>query len=73
LTIVATLANADGTTVSLDRSHVSGREYSAAAGKVYRVALPQALAPGTYRIVVETALGRTTVARELAISVLSQR
>jgi hypothetical protein len=71
LTITVTLAHADGTTVSLDRSQASGREYAATAGKIYRVALPQALAAGTYRIVVETALGRTRVARELGFSVVS--
>ena len=72
LTITATLVRADGTTLPLDRTQAAGRDFASAAGKVYRVALPRALAAGNYRVMVESTLGRTTVARELAFSVLSQ-
>jgi hypothetical protein len=72
LTITATLVRADGTTLPLDRTQAAGRDYASGAGKVYRVALPQALIAGSYRVIVESTLGRTTVARELAFSVLSQ-
>ncbi len=72
LTITAMLVRADGTTLPLDRTQAAGREYASAGGKVYRVALPRALPTGNYRVTVECTLGRTTVARELALSVLSQ-
>lgn len=72
LTITATLVRADGTTLPLDRTQAAGRDYASGAGKVYRVALPQALIAGSYRVIVESTLGRTTVARELAFSVLSR-
>jgi VWFA-related protein len=70
LTITATLVRADGTILPLDRTQAAGREYASAAGKVYRVALPQALGAGTHRVLVESTLGRTTVAREVEFSVL---
>ncbi len=70
LTITATLVRADGTTLPLDRTQAAGRDYASAGGKVYRVAIPQALTAGSYRIIVESTLGRTTVAREIAFSVL---
>ena len=72
LTITATLVRADGTKVPLDRTQAAARDYASAAGKVYRVELPQALTPGSYRVIVESTLGRTTVAREIAFSVLSR-
>jgi Ca-activated chloride channel family protein len=71
LSITATLVRADGTRVPLDRMQAAGRDYAGAAGKVYQVALPAALTAGNYRVTVESTLGRTTVARELAFSVLS--
>jgi len=61
LTIVATLVRPDGTAVELDRTGVPGRDYASGAGKVYRVALPQPLDVGKYRVIVESTLGRTTV------------
>ena len=60
-TITATLVRADGTTLPLDSIQAAGRDYASAAGKVYRVALPQALTAGSYRVIVESTLGRTTV------------
>jgi hypothetical protein len=54
----------------LDRTQAAGRDYANTAGKVYRVAFPRALSAGSYRLIVESALGRTTVARELAFSVV---
>jgi VWFA-related protein len=71
LTITTTLAHADGTTLQLDRTQAPGRDYASAGGKVHRVALPPTLTAGSYRIIVESRLGRTTVARELAFSVPS--
>ena len=70
LTITATLVRPDGTTLSLDRTEAAGRDYASAAGKVYRVPLPQELTAGSYRVIVASTLGRTTVAREVAFSVL---
>ena len=70
LTITATLVRADGTTLLLDRTQAVGRDYARAAGKVYRVGIPQTLSAASYRIIVESTMGRTTVARELAFSVL---
>ena len=72
LTITATLVRADGTTQPLDSIQAAARDYASAAGKVYRVALPQALTAGSYRVIVESTLGRTTVPRETAFSVLSR-
>ena len=72
LTITATLVRADGTTLSLDRTEAAGRDYASAAGKVYRVPLPEELTAGSYRVIVAITLGRTTVAREVAFSVLSR-
>ena len=69
LSITATLVRADGTTLPLDQVRAAGREYAAAGGKVHRVALPPALARGSYRVVMEATLGRTTIVRELGFSV----
>jgi len=73
LTITATLVHADKTTVPLDRTQATARDYATGAGKVYRVALPTSLSAGSYRLIVESTLGRTAVTRELQFSVLSQR
>jgi len=70
LTITATLVGRDGTRSTLDRTAGSGRDYAGTAGKVYRVALPPGLTAGNYRVMVESVLGRTTVTREVAFSVL---
>jgi VWFA-related protein len=72
LTIVAALVAPDGTRLTLDRTQTSGRDYATAGGKVYQVALPPSLAPGSYRVVVESTLGTTSVAREVAFSVPSR-
>ena len=71
LTIAATLVPADGQTVTLDRTTASGRDYAGAGGKIYRVNLPQTLSVGRYRIIIETTIGRTMVARELSFSVMA--
>jgi len=73
LTITATLVHADQRTVLLDRTQAVAREYAAGAGKVYRVALPTSLSAGSYRLIVESTLGRTVVTRELKFSVLPER
>ena len=70
LTIVTTIVSGDGTTVTLDRTEAPGRDYTGAGGKVYRVALPTDLAAGTYRLVVDSKLGRTSTTRELTFVVL---
>jgi VWFA-related protein len=70
LTISSTLVRSDGTSLPLDRVQAAGRDYASAAGKVYRLTLPPGLAAGRYRLIVESALGRTTVTREVAFSVL---
>jgi VWFA-related protein len=72
LTITTTLVRPDGTALALDRTEAAGREYAGASGKVYRVALPDALPSGRYRVVVETTLGRTAVSREVAFTVLAR-
>jgi hypothetical protein len=69
LTITATLVRTDGQSLTLDRTTAPGRGYAGAAGKVYRVNVPDTLDPGRYRIVIETTTGRTAVAREIAFSV----
>jgi hypothetical protein len=73
LTITATLVPADGTMQPLDRTQATGRDYGSGAGKVYRVPLPRALAPGQYRVRVEAALGSAILARELTFSVLPDK
>jgi hypothetical protein len=70
LTITATLVRPDGTTLLLDRTQAVGRDYARAAGNVYRVGIPQTLTAASYRIIVESTLGSTTLAREIAFSVL---
>jgi hypothetical protein len=71
LAIAATLVRPDGTTLQLDRaSHVT-RDYTGTAGKVYRVSIPPRLADGSYRLIVETTLGRAHVTRELTFRVTS--
>ena len=63
LTITATLVRADGQTHTLDRTTAPGRDYSGAAGRIYRVNVPDTLVPGRHRIVIETTIGRSSVAR----------
>jgi hypothetical protein len=69
LTIVATLTGPDGATQPLDRTAATARDYAGAGGKVHKVPLPPTLGAGRYRLTVETALGTTTVVRELALTV----
>ena len=61
-----------GRPATLDRRPANARAYAGEAGKVYQIALPPSLTAGRYRIVVEVALGRTTVAREITFSVLAR-
>ena len=70
MTITATLYGPDGRTATLDRRAGDARAYAGIAGKVYQIALPPSLTAGRYRLVVESALGRTTVAREITFFVL---
>jgi VWFA-related protein len=72
LTIVASLVRSDGSRLIIDRTASPARSYASAGGKVYRVAIPLALPAGTYRVLVETTLNRTTIVRELPFVVLPQ-
>ena len=73
VTIVAMLTAPDGTTQQLDRIVGIGRDYASAGGKVHTVLLPPTLGAGRHRLVVESTLGRTTVVRELTLTVLPPR
>jgi hypothetical protein len=70
LTITATLVRASGATLTLDRTSAAGRDYSGPAGKVYRVNLPDGLAAGRYRLIVEATLNRTEVVRDIEFRLL---
>lgn len=70
LAITATLKSGDGSTRLLDWTRGSTSDYARAGGRVYRVALPRTLNAGSYRIVVQSTLGRSAVTRELAFSVV---
>ena len=72
IAITATLVRPDGSHVSLDRTHTAAVEYAARSGRVYRVAIPKALPPGAYRIVVDTSLGTNQISREVAFRVTSR-
>ena len=72
LAIISTLARPDGTTVQLGRATASAAEYARRSGKVYRVALPKPLAPGAYRLVIDTSLGSNQISREVAFRVSSR-
>ena len=73
LTITATLVRADGQTHTLDRTTAPGRDYSGAAGRIYRVNVPDTLVPGRHRIVIETTIGRSSVAREIGFTVVAAK
>jgi hypothetical protein len=73
LTIVATLTEQDGTTHQLDRTAGVGRDFAGPGGPVHRVPLTATLAAGSHRLAVATTLGRNTVVRELALTVLPSR
>jgi hypothetical protein len=70
MTIVASLVRSDGDRFIIDRVTSPARTYARAGGEVYRVAIPQALAPGAYSVRVETTLNGRTVLRELPFVVL---
>jgi VWFA-related protein len=71
LAIISSLARPDGTTVQLDRTNAAAAEYARPVGKVYRVAIPRPLAPGAYRLVVDTSFGSSRISREVAFRVTS--
>ena len=73
LTINATLVRASGATLTLDRVTAAGRDYSAPAGKVYRISLPAALDAGRYRLIVEVTMDRAQIARDIEFSILEPR
>jgi hypothetical protein len=70
MTIVATLTAPDGTTHPLDRTVGVGRDYASRGGRVHKVLLPPTLGAGRHQLVVESTLGRTTIVRELTLTVL---
>jgi hypothetical protein len=70
MTIVTSLVRSDGDRFIIDRVTSPARTYASAGGEVYRVAIPQALAPGAYSVRVETTLSGRTVLRELPFIVL---
>ena len=70
MTIVATLTAPDGTTQPLDRTVGVGRDYASRGARVHKVLLPPTLGAGRYQLVVESTLGRTTIVRELTVTVL---
>jgi hypothetical protein len=70
MTIVTSLVRSDGDRFIIDRVTSPARTYASAGGKVYRVAIPQALAPGAYSVRVETTLNGRTILRELPFVVL---
>jgi hypothetical protein len=72
MTISATLARADGSTVQLAHANVVAAEYAKSSGKVYRVGIPPGLAAGAYRLVVDTTLGRAQISREVAFRIAAQ-
>jgi VWFA-related protein len=72
LTLSATLTRPDGTTVQLDRVDADAAGYAKRSGKVYRVRIPQPLAPGAYRLVVDATLSRTQISREVAFRIASR-
>jgi VWFA-related protein len=73
LAIVATLTAPDGTTHPLDRKVGVGQDFATRGGGVHKVVLPPTLPPGRHQLVLETTLGRTTVVRELTLTVLPPR
>jgi VWFA-related protein len=70
MTIVTSLVRSDGDRFIIDRVTSPARTYARAGGEVYRVAIPQALAPGAYSVRVETTLNGRTILRELPFIVL---
>ena len=65
IALTATLSRPNGTNIQLDRANVaSAAEYATQSGKVYRVSVPQPLAPGAYRLaIMSRSLGRRSAAR----------
>ena len=70
-TITARLARDTGAPQSLDSRTPDVQPFTAAGGSIYTVTLPANLQAGTYRLVVEMALGREKTRREVVFSVVS--
>jgi hypothetical protein len=68
--ITATLRSAYDTIIQLPTMEREASAFAGPAGDIYRVDLPRDLAPGSYRLTVEAARGRTRVTRELAFRVI---
>jgi hypothetical protein len=64
--VTATLVPANGgAPVQLEKASLPAPQYEQVAGQVYRVAIPQNLAPGAYRLAVEAVMGQKRAAREV--------
>ena len=70
LTIAAKLTRDGAAPQSLDAPAPDVKPFTAAGGSVYTVALPANLGVGTYRLVVEAALGREKATREVRFKVV---
>ena len=70
LTIDATLTRDGAAPQSLEAPAPDVKPFAAAGGSVYTVALPANLGVGTYRLVVEAALGREKATREVRFRVV---
>jgi hypothetical protein len=73
ITIRTTLVDSDGRITEVDRTTAQRFEYLADGGSIYRVPLGEALAPGSYRLVVTAAAGKHEAKRELAFTVVPPR
>jgi VWFA-related protein len=69
LTIVTTLHGPGGPPREIDRVTSASSDYASEEGRVYRVALPDGLEAGPYRVSVTVAGGARQVTRELEFSV----
>jgi hypothetical protein len=69
LTIEARLTRGEGAGQSIGSATPQATDYAAPGGRVYSVALPANLEPGSYRLAVETVLGKERQSRELRFRV----
>ena len=69
LTIAASLTRGEGAGQSIGSATPQSTDYAGPGGRVYSVALPTNLEPGSYRLVVEAVLGKERQSRELSFRV----
>jgi hypothetical protein len=70
LTIRMRLSDSSGQITEIDQTTVPASEFVGGAGRIHRVPLGAALAPGAYRLVVEATAGKHQASRELAFTVV---